>query len=168
MKDFTSVKGNFSSACGNFQIIRKTLVSLKKELGLTGNEKFDEGLQLRMAYALLERRGYSDYLNGKIDAKTFANRLAHEWASLPRGPDNMSVYCGDGVNKAHADWNELLAVLEEEKNRYQESLNTPTINGPDESRIAFREEADQMPPQNLPDTSPRPNTDLTNNVSLTE
>ena len=72
-----------SSAIGRYQIVRTTLRSLKKELGLTGDEIFSPQLQDQLAQALLERRGYSRWKAGEISTKAFLNNLAKEWASLP-------------------------------------------------------------------------------------
>ncbi|MCX5577242.1 M15 family metallopeptidase [Kaistia terrae] len=73
-----------SSASGRYQIVRTTLRSLRKDLGLKGNEMFDEKMQDRMAMHLLERRGLSKWQAGQMDDKTFLNNLSAEWASLPK------------------------------------------------------------------------------------
>ncbi|MBO6726512.1 MAG: M15 family metallopeptidase [Rhizobiaceae bacterium] len=72
-----------SSAAGRYQIVRTTLRKLRGELGLTGNELFDEKMQDRMAMHLLEGRGLSRWKAGEITDKQFINNLAKEWASLP-------------------------------------------------------------------------------------
>ena len=46
-----------SSALGRYQIVRKTLRGLRKELGLTGNELYSPELQDRLAERLATRRG---------------------------------------------------------------------------------------------------------------
>jgi muramidase (phage lysozyme) len=88
------------SAAGRYQIINKTLQGLKTEMHLTGNEKFDETMQDRMATRLLERRGLNEFLSGKISQDEFQKRLSQEWASLPKDRSNRSYYEGDGLNKA--------------------------------------------------------------------
>ena len=45
-----------SSAAGAYQIVRKTLESLVRELGLTGNELYDPAMQDRLADQLIRRR----------------------------------------------------------------------------------------------------------------
>lgn len=55
-----------SSAAGAPQFIRKTLMGLKEELGLRGSQVFDSDLQDRLAYHLLIRRGYHQFINGEI------------------------------------------------------------------------------------------------------
>lgn len=92
-----------SEAAGKYQIMEDTLRPLWKEAGLTLDSLFDEKGQDALADALLRRRGLVKYLEGKISAETFANNLAHEWASLPvvSGPGKgRSVYAGDGLNAA--------------------------------------------------------------------
>ena len=49
--------GQGSSAMGRYQITRRTMLGLMKELGLTGNEYFTPELQDRMAEQLMRRRG---------------------------------------------------------------------------------------------------------------
>lgn len=96
-------QGSPSSAVGKYQIIRKTMKSLKKSLGLSGKEKFDKAMQDRMAGALLDRRGYSKFLKGDITEEQFGNNLAKEWASFPvitGAKAGRSFYAGDGLNKA--------------------------------------------------------------------
>ncbi len=107
--------GSPSSAAGKYQIIRKTLAGLKDEMGLSGNELFDEKMQDRMAMHLLNRRGYDDYLDGKIDDSTFMENVAKEWASMPKDESGLSYYAGDGLNKAHASPTTLLLAMRSAK-----------------------------------------------------
>lgn len=99
-----------SSAAGRYQFMNATLKDLKKELGLRGTQILGANLQDRLAYHLLKRRGYDDFMAGTIGAIRFAGLLAREWASLPvlvngagahrsvvRG---QSYYAGDGLNKS--------------------------------------------------------------------
>ncbi len=110
-RHYTGTEGSASSAAGKYQIIRKTLEGLKDEMGLTGNEKFDEEMQDRMAYQLLERRGYSDYLAGNMAESTFMRKISQEWASMPKDEGGRSYYAGDGLNKAHATPETLLLAM---------------------------------------------------------
>lgn len=71
-----------SSALGQYQIVQKTLRTLKDEMGLTGQEVFDEKLQDRMGLALLDRRGYSKWLAGDITDEKFISELRNEWDGL--------------------------------------------------------------------------------------
>ncbi|ALN73575.1 hypothetical protein [Aureimonas sp. AU20] len=64
-----------SSAVGRYQIVSKTMRGLMGDMGLTGEEFFDAGMQDRMAQQLLRRRGND--LGG----------LRNEWEGLRRVPD---------------------------------------------------------------------------------
>lgn len=103
--------GSASSAAGKYQIISTTLAGLKREMGLTGNERFDEAMQDRMATVLLNRRGYSQYLAGRLDERTFMRNLAAEWASMPKDASGRSYYAGDGLNKALVDPATFVAAI---------------------------------------------------------
>jgi muramidase (phage lysozyme) len=99
-----------SSAAGAYQFMNATLKGLKKELGLRGAQVFDGNLQDRLGYHLLLRRGYADFMDGRITATEFGKRLAMEWASFPvlqttKGAHvqvarGQSYYAGDKLNKA--------------------------------------------------------------------
>jgi muramidase (phage lysozyme) len=110
-------RGTESSATGRYQFMKKTLVGLKQEMGLSGSEKFSPELQDRMALQLLNRRGYSEWQAGRITDAQFANRLALEWASLPNitaqngRPAGVSAYAGDGLNKSLVTPASVLAAL---------------------------------------------------------
>jgi len=105
--------GAESTAAGRFQIIRKTLTSLRDEMGLTGAEVFDETMQRRMAVVLMQRRGLDDWRAGRISDTQFANRLAQEWAALPMvdGPRAGRSYYSDGLNASLTSPDAVLAVL---------------------------------------------------------
>lgn len=93
-----AVKAGKNSPVGGYQIKFSTLRGLKKELGLSGSEKFTPELQDRLFEALLYRRGYEDWRAGKLSDRTFALRLSQEWASLPNPDTGMSYYAGDGTH----------------------------------------------------------------------
>jgi len=75
--------GGQSSASGRYQFMKDTLADLKRELGLRGVQVMDPNLQDRLGYHLLRRRGYDDWILGKISDTIFGKQLAQEWASLP-------------------------------------------------------------------------------------
>lgn len=75
--------GTTSGAAGAYQIIKPTLVQLKKDLGLTGKEKFTPALQDRMGELLCKKRGADQFLAGTLSLAAFGNNLAREWASFP-------------------------------------------------------------------------------------
>lgn len=114
-KDFVN-NGSPSSAAGKYQIIRKTLASLKDEMGLTGNEKYDEAMQDKMAMTLLNRRGYESFLAGdpKMDEATFMQNISMEWAAMPEDADGRSYY-KDGLNKALVNPATLLLAMRHAK-----------------------------------------------------
>jgi muramidase (phage lysozyme) len=85
-----------SSAIGRYQIIRTTLRGLREEMGLTGNERFDQKLQDRMALHLLKRRGLDKWQAGQMSDEEFIGGLSAEWASLPKA-DGKGTYRGQRV-----------------------------------------------------------------------
>ena len=114
-----------SSASGGYQFMRKTLQDLARELRLSGKQMFDPDLQDRLGYHLLKRRGYEDFMAGKITMPEFAKRLAMEWASFPvlaatKGQHQQlkrgqSYYAGDALNKALVEPEVIEAVLRKVK-----------------------------------------------------
>ena len=50
---------------------------------MRGVQVMDPNLQDRLGYHLLRRRGYDDWILGKISDTIFGKQLAQEWASLP-------------------------------------------------------------------------------------
>jgi len=103
-------RGHESSAVGRYQIIKGTLESLVNQGAASPNEKFSPATQDKLAVALLNRRGYQSYLQGKLSADQFADRLAMEWASFPVA-SGQSYYAGVGSNKALVDRNTVLSTL---------------------------------------------------------
>lgn len=111
-----------SSAAGGLQFMRATLLGLKKELGLTGRELFDEDFQERLGFHLLKRRGYEKFMAGQIDRTEFGKRLAQEWASFPvlaptKGAHRQirrgdTYYSGDKLNKALVKPEAIEALLD--------------------------------------------------------
>lgn len=126
-KNWRSV-GGISSAAGRYQIIRKTLLMLCKQLNLDGDALFDEAMQDRLGYQLLKIRGYDAWMAGEITNEQFGNKLAREWASFPvltaqknyKGiwiKPGVSYYAGDGLNargiSAKAVLSKLNAIKEQ-------------------------------------------------------
>ncbi|WP_322883182.1 hypothetical protein U8C37_08960 [Sinorhizobium medicae] len=113
-----------SSAAGGYQFMRATLIDLAKQVtSISGKDVFTPDLQDRLAYKLLLRRGYAEFIVGKITLVQFAENLAKEWASFPvlaatKGSERavrrgQSYYAGDGLNKALVKPEEVEAVLKE-------------------------------------------------------
>ena len=112
-EDFIAA-GHPSSAVGRYQIISTTLKGLVQQLNIDTNQPFNEAMQDRMAVALLERRGATEYVNNQIDEQQFAAELAKEWAALPRvvgDRPEQSYYAGDGLNKALVKVDEVLRAV---------------------------------------------------------
>lgn len=112
-KQYTD-NGSASSAAGKYQVIRKTLEGAVKEMGLKGTEKFDEAMQDRIAMHLLDKRGYSKYINGNMSETRFANNVASEWASF-KTTSGRGAYDGDGLNSAKVSAGTALAAAERDK-----------------------------------------------------
>lgn len=72
-----------ASPVGRYQIVRKTLRSLRRDLGLQGDELFDRNMQDRLGMALLERRGLKQWQAGDMSDAEFMRSLGQEWSSLP-------------------------------------------------------------------------------------
>ena len=100
-----------SSAAGRLQFMRATLLGIAKEVpSIDGRTIFSSGLQNRLGYYLLLRRGYADFISGKLNLVQFGLKLAQEWASFPvlsetKGAHRQvargqSYYAGDGLNRA--------------------------------------------------------------------
>lgn len=114
-----------SSASGRYQFMRATLQDLSRELGLRGTQVFDDDLQDRLGYHLLIRRGYNDFIAGKISRTEFGKRLAQEWASFPvlaavqgrhrKLQRGETFYAGDALNKALVTPAKIEAVLNKVK-----------------------------------------------------
>ena len=108
------VAGHPSSAVGRYQIISTTLKGLVQQLNIDTNQPFNETMQDKMAVALLERRGATEYVNNQIDERQFAAELAKEWAALPKiigDRPEQSYYAGDGLNKALVGVDEILRAV---------------------------------------------------------
>lgn len=78
--------GNPSSAAGKYMIVSKTLRSLVNEGVVKLDEKYDQNTQERLADALLERRGFQDFQNGKLPVRKFLKNLGDEWEIIKRSP----------------------------------------------------------------------------------
>ncbi|RVE90132.1 hypothetical protein [Sinorhizobium meliloti] len=113
-----------SSAAGGYQFMRATLIDLARQVtSISGKDVFSPDLQDRLAYKLLLRRGYAEFIVGKISLVEFAENLAKEWASFPvlaatKGSEReirrgQSYYAGDGLNKALVKPERVEAVLKE-------------------------------------------------------
>lgn len=109
-QDTMKAAGSPSTAAGRYQFLQKTLKTLKKELGLTGEEKMTPELQDGLAIHLMRRRGLDRYLQGELGKEQFVNRLAQEWAGLPTTA-GQSYYAGDGLNKSNVPLDAFLTAV---------------------------------------------------------
>ncbi|MFT4012324.1 MAG: hypothetical protein QM682_02765 [Paracoccus sp. (in: a-proteobacteria)] len=107
--------GSKSSAAGAFQIIQGTLRATRDQMGLSGNELFDDAMQTRMGVHLMKGRGLDDWRAGRISTEKFIDNLAQEWAAVPRatGPGaGRSHYDGDGLNAARIGLDDFRSYVE--------------------------------------------------------
>lgn len=105
-----------SSAVGRYQIIRTTLRAIREQLGLTGKELYDAGMQDRLACYLLGQRGIDKWLAGRLSLDTLIRNLAQEWASIPK-PDGKGHYAGQGTGVSVS---QVKAALAEVARRHAE------------------------------------------------
>ncbi len=109
--------GSASSAAGGFQIIRKTLQSLKDQMRLSGDELFDRRMQERMADRLMREAGLPDFIEGRIGWEQFGDNLSSIWAALPRVTGTgagRSTFDGIAGNRALAGVDTFRRVLTED------------------------------------------------------
>ena len=142
-----------SSAAGRYQFMRATLRGLMTQYNIPGLTFLTPELQDHLGLQLLKRRGYADFIAGRISSVTFALRLAQEWASLPvlssvRGGSRavergQSYYAGDGVNKALVSPERLERILAAV---LAEASKTPSPPQPTEPT----QEADEKPADEKP------------------
>lgn len=111
-----------SEAAGAYQILEDTLRDLVTGGAAKPTDPFDVRTQDKLAFALLMRRGWDDFVAGEMTAIEYGNSLAREWASFPvhtrqRGhrrfvEPGQSYYAGDGLNKAYVPCEDVIAALD--------------------------------------------------------
>lgn len=104
-----------SSAIGRYQIVRKTLRSIRQRKKLSGNALYDEAMQDELGCFLLGARGIDKWLEGRVRESALINNLAREWASLPTTEDR-GHYSGQS---ARVDSDRVRAVLAQVRERYE-------------------------------------------------
>lgn len=110
------------NAVGRYQILSDTLFGtedngyygLQDILGLSDDTLFDVATQERLAKALLERRGCSDWIDGEISDSQFQLNLAQEWASVP-DPNTGRSYYGQNVGTTDAEIKEAMKQTKAKK-----------------------------------------------------
>lgn len=103
-----------STALGRYQIIRTTLLAIKKALGLSDAELFSQDMQDRMACFLLGQRGIDKWLSGRLSKETLINNLAKEWVSLPTMNGN-SAYASTKKGDKHVKQRASVSVSQVNK-----------------------------------------------------
>lgn len=109
--------GMNSSAVGKFQVVRKTLLPMLAELGITQDQfakvKFDEDLQNKIGYKLLATRGLEKFKSTPDEAATtrFARGLAAEWASIENIQNPGYNYYGDMIKGNYTSLSELMPTV---------------------------------------------------------
>ena len=133
-----------SEASGRYQFMEDTLRGYNNDSSagpgrplytraeLSAGDLFSPINQDKMAIVLIEGRGLTRFLDGKITREEFANNLASEWASLPlvTGPNaGRSKYAGDGLNKSLTSVQEFLSVIDQVKSKNNEyNANPDTLD----------------------------------------
>jgi len=98
-----------SSAAGRYQFMPPTLQGLVKEGAAPATALMTPAVQDQLAYALLKRRGFEKYMDGRMSVTAFGKALAQEWASFPvlaattgahrQVARGETYYADDGINK---------------------------------------------------------------------
>jgi muramidase (phage lysozyme) len=110
-----------SAAVGAYQMLYPELAASKTGVPLTA--KFNKKNQDRMADYYLNVAGYQQFIQGKITAEQFNNRLAAQFASL-KTTGGGGVYDTDGINRAYEN---LLDLIKKSKPQLQSKI-TPVPN----------------------------------------
>lgn len=100
-----------STAVGAYQIISGTLQMLVDRGVVDEGDRFDVATQDRLAVALLESRGWAEFVAGDLSASDLARNLSMEWAGLPDPATGASYYADDGVNASTVTVDEVLEAL---------------------------------------------------------
>lgn len=127
-------KGRSFSAAGKYQVIRDTLIASKNQMGLSGNELYDEKMQDRIALHLLNGRGYQDYKSGDLPERDFMLNISKEWAAAPKDETGRGYYDGDGVNQGLIAPATILVAM-----RHAKDLDTGSQTQLASSFVAARE-----------------------------
>lgn len=112
-QDKMVANNKISSACGKYQIVRKTLKGLISSGVIKTTDVFSPANQDMLAIALMKGRGLGSFLTNPMTGdrvQQFMLSLAKEWASMPvpfdtrgrfrRVARGESYYASDGVNKS--------------------------------------------------------------------
>lgn len=122
-----------SCAIGGYQFMDFTLREYAHKAGVSLDTQFTPEIQDKIALTILvEKRGMGDYLDGKISPESFINKLAHEWAILPKD-QNGGAYDHTALNKANTGlYGQLHAIVTDMRDNYQRDQNpTIALNNPE-------------------------------------
>lgn len=123
-------QGHESTAVGKYQIIQKTLQGLLNQGVVSPNETFSPGTQDKLAIALLNQVGWTQFQSGKMSADQMADAIARIWAGFPLA-SGQSAYQGVGSNKATVNRQEVLTALTDApKARYGGVFQGPSSGFP--------------------------------------
>ena len=106
-------KEHGSSAMGRYQFMRTTLIGLKKNLNLTGDELFTPELQDKLAIALLEEKGLSNFLYNNLDKNKLWDGIAEIWQGIEnsRGVSPIKNHLGDAIKGSGSEISTILAQV---------------------------------------------------------
>lgn len=109
--------GGYTGAAGIYQFIPGTLKAVVRASGLDPKTtRFTPAVQHQLAQVLLEKimpkgQRLSDFLEGRISAEDFADKvLAGQWAAL-KGKDGKGKYDGIQGNRANTDFRRVVNAL---------------------------------------------------------
>jgi muramidase (phage lysozyme) len=116
------LKTHGGTAAGGYQILNKNLLNLAKQHKHDLNKTlFDQATQDTYAKSLMDRRGFKDYLAGKITPDQMRINLAKEWAALP-AKGEQSYYHGVGNNAARIKAKEINDAIQKSLELHSKSL----------------------------------------------
>jgi muramidase (phage lysozyme) len=115
------LKTHGGTAAGGYQILNKNLMDLANKHKHDLNKTiFDQNTQDTYAKSLIDRRGFQDYLKGKINADQMRINLAKEWAALP-AKGEQSYYHGTGNNAARVSSKEINDAIQKAMELYRKA-----------------------------------------------
>ena len=88
-----------------------------RQIGLNPDTAlFNKQNQDKLGILLINQDGYQSWKKGNMSVEDFAYNLAGTWRGLPEGPSNLTYQDQFASrNKAHAKWNDVIAVLKGSK-----------------------------------------------------
>ncbi len=81
-----------TGAVGKYQVTQGTLKMAQDALGFSDADRFSPELQDRIGAYLLDKRGFTKYVNGEISKEQFQSNLSKEWASVADPATGKSRY----------------------------------------------------------------------------